>query len=86
MAKLEIAENDDDVCCEKRSVINKYLNKYSIIQALLFMIQGIVSYSLMLVFMTFNTWLCFSIILGGGIGYIVFTHGRINSEMEEHFN
>jgi copper transporter 1 len=86
MAKLEIAEKDDEVCCEKRSVINKYLNNYSIIQALLFMLQGIVSYLMMLVFMTYNTWLCCSIILGGGFGYIFFTHGRMSSEIEEHCN
>lgn len=66
IAKLQIDENaDDEVCCEKKSVMKKFLNKYSIIQALLFMLQGIVSYSLMLVFMTFNAWLCASLILGG---------------------
>jgi copper transporter 1 len=36
------------------------------------MIQVFISYCLMLVFMTYNVWLCLSVILGAGIGYFLF--------------
>ncbi|KAL4219523.1 hypothetical protein ACF0H5_022101 [Mactra antiquata] len=41
-------------------------------QTLLHMIQVFISYCLMLVFMTYNAWLCISVILGAGIGYFMF--------------
>lgn len=42
------------------------------IQTVLHMIQVFISYCLMLVFMTYNVWLCLSVILGAGIGYFLF--------------
>lgn len=43
-----------------------------IVQTLIHVIQFTISYFLMLAFMTFNYWLCLSIIVGIGIGYFLF--------------
>ncbi|XP_054081732.1 high affinity copper uptake protein 1 isoform X2 [Zeugodacus cucurbitae] len=45
---------------------------HHIIQSLLNVVQIIISYLLMLVFMNFNYWLCLSVILGLGFGYFCF--------------
>jgi solute carrier family 31 (copper transporter), member 1 len=42
------------------------------IQTLLYCLQFCVSYFLMLIFMTFNSWLCLAILLGITIGHFVF--------------
>ncbi|XP_053946516.1 high affinity copper uptake protein 1 isoform X2 [Anastrepha ludens] len=47
-------------------------SKDHIIQTLLNVVQIIISYLLMLVFMNFNYWLCLSMILGLGFGYFCF--------------
>ncbi|XP_047361271.1 high affinity copper uptake protein 1 isoform X2 [Vespa velutina] len=41
-------------------------------QTFLHIIQVILSYFLMLIFMTFNTWLCFAVVLGATLGYFLF--------------
>jgi len=41
-------------------------------QTLLHIIQMIVSYFLMLIFMTYNIWLCIAVALGAGAGYFCF--------------
>ncbi|XP_073958534.1 high affinity copper uptake protein 1-like [Choristoneura fumiferana] len=35
-------------------------------------LQVLVSYMLMLVFMTYNTWLCAAVVLGSASGYFLF--------------
>lgn len=42
------------------------------IQTLLHILQMIVSYFLMLIFMTYNGWLCIATVLGAGFGYFLF--------------
>lgn len=42
------------------------------IQTVLHMVQMFVSYLLMLIFMTFNVWLCSAVVLGAGCGYFAF--------------
>jgi len=42
------------------------------IQTTLHMLQMIISYLLMLIFMTYNLWLCLAVVLGAGAGYFVF--------------
>ncbi|KAK8396479.1 hypothetical protein O3P69_005494 [Scylla paramamosain] len=42
------------------------------VQTLLHMVQMIVSYFLMLIFMTYNVWLCIATVLGAGLGYFLF--------------
>ncbi|CAG9127934.1 unnamed protein product [Plutella xylostella] len=43
-----------------------------VVQTLLHIIQTTISYILMLVFMTYNVWLCLALVLGMGLGYFVF--------------
>ena len=55
------------------------------IQTFLHMVQVFVSYCLMLVFMTYNVWLCLAIILGAGLGYFFFGWRRaMVVDMNEH--
>lgn len=42
------------------------------VQTLLHIVQIILSYFLMLIFMTYNVWLCLAVVLGAGVGYFVF--------------
>lgn len=48
-----------------------------LIQSALHVTQVILSYSLMLAFMTFNLWICSSILLGAGLGYFMFYWRKI---------
>ncbi|XP_063912323.1 high affinity copper uptake protein 1 isoform X2 [Zophobas morio] len=41
-------------------------------QTALHMIQMVLSYFLMLIFMTYNVWLCLAVVLGAGVGYFLF--------------
>lgn len=43
-----------------------------VIQTFLHMIQFVISYFLMLIFMTYNVWLCLACMLGAGTGYFLF--------------
>lgn len=43
-----------------------------IIQTLLHVVQSTASYILMLVFMTYNVWLCLALVLGLAVGYFFF--------------
>ncbi|XP_078605097.1 high affinity copper uptake protein 1-like [Branchiostoma floridae x Branchiostoma japonicum] len=55
------------------------------LQSLLHIVQVLVSYGLMLVFMTFNVWLCLSVALGAGAGYFVFGWRRpVTVDRNEH--
>lgn len=51
---------------------DKMFGKAHLVQSLLHIIQMVVSYGLMLVVMTFNSWLFMSVILGLGVGYFLF--------------
>ncbi|XP_012275407.1 high affinity copper uptake protein 1 isoform X2 [Orussus abietinus] len=41
-------------------------------QTILHIVQIVLSYFLMLIFMTYNVWLCFAVVLGAAIGYFLF--------------
>lgn len=41
-------------------------------QTFLHLIQVTLSFLLMLIFMTFNVWLCLAVVLGAGVGYFLF--------------
>ncbi|KAK9881995.1 hypothetical protein WA026_018184 [Henosepilachna vigintioctopunctata] len=47
-------------------------SKMHCFQTFLHMVQMILSYFLMLIFMTYNVWLCIAIVIGAGIGYFLF--------------
>merc|ERR1719449_527465 len=48
------------------------LSRGHLTQTLLQFIQVWLSYCLMLIFMTYNTWLCLSVSLGAAVGYFLF--------------
>jgi copper transporter 1 len=50
----------------------KMLSKHHFFQTFLHVIQMILSYLLMLIFMTYNVWLCLAVILGATTGYFLF--------------
>lgn len=41
-------------------------------QTFLHVVQVVLSYFLMLIFMTYNVWLCLGVVLGAGFGYFIF--------------
>ncbi|OWF39610.1 high affinity copper uptake protein 1-like [Mizuhopecten yessoensis] len=43
-----------------------------VLQAVLHVVQMLWSYSMMLIFMTYNAWLCMALLLGAMLGYFVF--------------
>ncbi|KAI8750790.1 high affinity copper uptake protein 1 [Biomphalaria glabrata] len=54
------------------SVMNRMLSTGHFLQTFLHIVQVFISYCLMLVFMTYNVWLCLAVILGAGLGYFLF--------------
>uniref|UniRef100_A0A914XLH8 Copper transport protein n=1 Tax=Plectus sambesii TaxID=2011161 RepID=A0A914XLH8_9BILA len=50
-----------------------YMNMARFIQTLLYGVQMIIAYLLMLVFMTYNVWLCIAVIVGEAVGYFLFS-------------
>ncbi|XP_028895508.1 high affinity copper uptake protein 1-like [Zeugodacus cucurbitae] len=70
-------EKTDVVCSTIAGLKNKQLFKQIIapqhlLQTLLFLFQVTLSFLLMLIFMSFNYWLCLSILLGLTVGYFLF--------------
>jgi len=56
-----------------------------LVQTLLHVIQVTVSYMLMLVFMTYNVWLCLAVVAGAGLGYFLFAWRRATVvDVNEH--
>lgn len=53
-------------------------------QTFLHVLQVFISFLLMLVFMTFNVWLCVAVLLGAGVGYFIFC--AFSSRINEHCN
>lgn len=57
---------------DQDTILQRIFNKSHILQTILYIIQIILSYLLMLIVMTFNYWLFVAVILGSGIGYFLF--------------
>ena len=56
-----------------------------LLQSFLHLIQVTVSLMLMLIFMTYNSWLCLSVVLGAMIGYLIFGWKKsIVMDLTEH--
>ncbi|XP_022239316.1 high affinity copper uptake protein 1-like isoform X2 [Limulus polyphemus] len=51
---------------------NKMMSFPHLIQTLLHVVQFVISYFLMLMFMTYNVWVCIAIALGAGAGFFLF--------------
>ena len=61
------------------------LSRSHLLQSVLHVVQIIVSYFLMLIFMTFNMWLCIAVALGAGVGYFLFAWKRtVIADSNEH--
>lgn len=70
---------------ENQSIGIRMISGSHLTQTLLHVIQVFVSYCLMLVFMTYNVWLCIAIILGAGAGYFFFGWKRaVVVDVNEH--
>lgn len=57
---------------ETARVRYRMINSHHFLQTFLHIVQVTVSYFLMLIFMTYNVWLCISVVLGAGVGFFVF--------------
>lgn len=51
---------------------NRMLSVPHLIQTLLHIVQFVISYFLMLIFMTYNVWICIAVVLGAGAGFFLF--------------
>ncbi|XP_074655101.1 high affinity copper uptake protein 1-like isoform X3 [Tubulanus polymorphus] len=52
--------------------LHKMISWPHILQTMLHILQIVISYFLMLIFMTYNVWLCIAVVLGAGTGYFLF--------------
>ncbi|EDW99169.1 high affinity copper uptake protein 1 [Drosophila yakuba] len=68
----------------RTSKLKVYCSGMHILQTFLHVLQVLISFLLMLVFMTFNVWLCVAVLLGAGVGYYIFCAFRTN--VQEHCN
>lgn len=70
---------------EHKTVEVRILSTSHFVQTLMHILQVTVSYCLMLLFMTYNIWMCVAIILGAGAGYFAFGWKRaIIVDINEH--
>ena len=69
------------------STMSQMMASSHLLQALLHVLQLFFSYCLMLIFMTYNAYLCIALCLGGGIGYWMFAWKRFDvTDQNEHCN
>lgn len=59
--------------CSTLSLRQRMLSPAHFLQTVLHIIQVVVSYVLMLVFMTYNAYLCIAVAAGAGMGYFLFS-------------
>lgn len=55
-----------------KAVQARMLSGHHFFQTFLHVVQVVLSYFLMLIFMTYNVWLCLAVVLGAGLGFFVF--------------
>lgn len=65
-------ENGGAVKETHKTVQVKMFSAVHALQTFLHLVQTIISYFLMLIFMTYNVWLCLAVALGAGVGYFFF--------------
>ncbi|XP_075227911.1 copper transporter 1A isoform X5 [Lycorma delicatula] len=61
-----------DKSSSERVVQPSIFSKMHAFQTCLHVIQMVISYFLMLIFMTYNVYLCIAVVIGAGIGYFLF--------------
>ncbi|XP_011137725.1 high affinity copper uptake protein 1 isoform X2 [Harpegnathos saltator] len=65
--------NEKNVVAEDSRVVQPtMLSWMHLFQTFLHIVQIVLSYFLMLIFMTYNVWLCCAVVLGAAIGYFLF--------------
>lgn len=81
------SEASIDVNRDKKRGANLYFkrifNGEHLLQTISYLIQVSIAYFLMLAFMTYNYWICLSILLGLGVGYFFFGYQRSVYEIDE---
>ncbi|BFZ05537.1 hypothetical protein BsWGS_08576 [Bradybaena similaris] len=70
--KSDSSREQINVHIQTPSFASRILSLDHLVQTLLHVVQVFISYCLMLVFMTYNVWLCLAIIVGAGVGYFCF--------------
>lgn len=72
-SSVAVTGQDGRTITEVHQIVrNRIVSWAHIIQTLLHMLQMVISYFLMLIFMTYNVWLCLAVVLGAGFGYFIF--------------
>ncbi|XP_034944366.1 high affinity copper uptake protein 1-like [Chelonus insularis] len=67
----------------KESQRNSLISGVHVLQTILHIIQFVMGYFLMFIFMTFNAWLAIAVIIGIGLGYWLFAWDKYKSEDSE---
>ncbi|PBC31852.1 High affinity copper uptake protein [Apis cerana cerana] len=58
-------------------------SKIHFLQTIIHIIQLVIGYCLMLIFMTYNIWLCIAVALGTGLGYWLFSWDKSNGDSDD---
>jgi len=69
------------------SIMKEILDVHHVLQTFTYVAQLLLSYCLMLVFMSFNVWFCSAIIVGAALGHLFFgwyKSGTVNSKSSTH--
>ncbi|XP_033099121.1 high affinity copper uptake protein 1-like [Anneissia japonica] len=70
---MQVAKGSETVLTETHGAgETRWLSGAHFLQTLLHVVQVTISYFLMLIFMTYNGWLCIAVALGAGTGYFLF--------------
>ncbi|XP_046817475.1 high affinity copper uptake protein 1-like isoform X2 [Vespa crabro] len=64
----------------KKTRIQMIFSMVHLVQVILHVCQMIIGYFLMLIFMTFNVWLCIAVVIGTALGYWLFSWKKLNSD------
>ncbi|KAM9440498.1 high affinity copper uptake protein 1 isoform 1-T2 [Clarias gariepinus] len=71
---MPVPGTDGTVLMETHKTVGqRMLSLAHLLQTILHIIQVVISYFLMLVFMTYNGYLCIAVALGAGVGYFLFS-------------
>ncbi|KAJ0037097.1 hypothetical protein NL108_018351 [Boleophthalmus pectinirostris] len=83
---MPVPGNDGTVLMETHKTVGqRMLSPAHFLQTLLHILQVVLSYVLMLVFMTYNGFLCIAVALGAGAGYFLFSWKKaIVVDITEH--
>ncbi|XP_050047360.2 high affinity copper uptake protein 1 [Dermacentor andersoni] len=72
-SSVAVTGRDGHTLTEVHQIVkNRIVSWPHLLQTFLHMVQMVISYFLMLIFMTYNVWLCLGVVLGAGFGYFIF--------------